>query len=68
MLARRKQSREPERRHVQHRCGHRSAPVFDGAASDAFPHDVELAARLDCVLVTTDRRLYDEPVAEVVTA
>lgn len=27
---------------------------------------VELAARLDCPLVTTDRRLRDQPVAEIV--
>lgn len=29
---------------------------------------VELAAQLDCPLVTTDRRLHDEPVADIVSA
>lgn len=29
---------------------------------------VELAARLDCLLVTTDRRLHDEPSADIISA
>jgi predicted nucleic acid-binding protein len=28
---------------------------------------VELAAQLECPLVTTDRRLHDEPVADIVS-
>lgn len=29
---------------------------------------VELAAQLDCLLVTTDRRLHEEPVADIVSS